>query len=137
MKYYNKALTPKQEKFATEFVNNGGNASAAYRHAYNTSRMKEASIHRKAHDLAHDVKVGARINKLKAEASDKAMWSFEHSVQALAAIAREPDRQSDAVAAIRELNKMLGFNQAKKIEYNGSVDVRHGLADFYNDLGTQ
>ena len=43
-----KKLTLKQEKFCQEYVKNGGNASAAYRSAYNASKMKDETVWVKA-----------------------------------------------------------------------------------------
>ena len=44
-------LTPKQERFA-QLVAGGTNQSDAYRGAYNTSRMKPATVNREAKALA-------------------------------------------------------------------------------------
>jgi phage terminase small subunit len=44
-------LTPKQEAAIHEFMKNGGNKSAAYRHAYNAENMKEDTIKVKACNL--------------------------------------------------------------------------------------
>lgn len=43
-------LTPKQEAFAQRFVETG-NASEAYRQAYNAEAMKAETVHRKAKEL--------------------------------------------------------------------------------------
>lgn len=57
-------LTPKQEKFCQEFKK-CGNASEAYRLAYDTSKMKPESVWRKAKELLDNVKVSARIKELQ------------------------------------------------------------------------
>jgi phage terminase small subunit len=59
-------LTPKQEKFCCRYIETG-NASEAYRYAYNTSRMKSDSVNRKAKELLDHVKISARISELQDE----------------------------------------------------------------------
>lgn len=47
-----KALTPKQARFCQAYLETG-NASEAYRQAYDASRMKAASVHRLAKNDLH------------------------------------------------------------------------------------
>ncbi len=63
-------LTPKQEIFCIEFVATG-NASEAYRRAYNTGNMKPETINRNAKALTDDNKIATRVKGLleKYEAS--------------------------------------------------------------------
>lgn len=56
-------LTPKQETFCQEYIK-CGNASEAYRQAYNTINMKPESINRKASELLDNGKITARIKEL-------------------------------------------------------------------------
>lgn len=58
-------LTPKQEAFAHKYVE-CGNASEAYRFAYDTSNMKMESVNRKAHDLVVHGKIASRVSELQA-----------------------------------------------------------------------
>ena len=60
-------LTPKQEQFCHEYLKTG-NASEAYRAAYNTSKMKENTIWRSAKEVMDNHKVAARIAQLQAPA---------------------------------------------------------------------
>ena len=57
-------LTPKQEAFAIAFVETG-DATAAYRAAYDTEGMQPATIKRSAFDVRHNTKVAARIHQLR------------------------------------------------------------------------
>jgi len=59
-------LTPKQEKFCQVRVETG-NATEAYRQAYDCRRMKPETINRKAKFLMDMDKIGARIAQLQAE----------------------------------------------------------------------
>ena len=60
------ALTPKQERFCQKYIETG-NASEAYRQAYNVANMKPESVNRKAKELIDNVKITARIEALQAE----------------------------------------------------------------------
>ena len=57
-------LTIKQEKFCNKYVE-CGNASEAYRFAYNANKMKDETIARTAHGLLDHPKITARVNELK------------------------------------------------------------------------
>lgn len=69
-------MTNKQEKFATEFVKLG-DASAAYRAAYNCKRMKPNTINVKASELLKNGKVSVRVRELQKEAAKVAKKHFE------------------------------------------------------------
>ena len=60
----NHALTPKQEAFAVEYVGTG-NASEAYRRAYNATNMKRDTIHSRASELLKHGGIAARVAQLK------------------------------------------------------------------------
>jgi mannose-6-phosphate isomerase class I len=49
------------------------------------------------------------------------MWARHLSIEALKEVIETPDRKSDVVAAVRELNAMHGFHEAQKIEHSGSI----------------
>jgi phage terminase small subunit len=58
-------ITPKQEKFAALYVETG-NASEAYRQAYDCLRMKPETIWREGCELLQNPKVATRIETLRA-----------------------------------------------------------------------
>ena len=66
-----KKLTLKQEKFCQEYVKNGGNASAAYRAAYDTKRLKQESVNRLAYELMQNIKITSRIESLQKAAQKR------------------------------------------------------------------
>ena len=67
-------LTAKQERFCVEYVSNGSKSySDAYRIAFDCSRMKPASVNRRAFALKEEVKIRARIKELQDEAAERAM----------------------------------------------------------------
>ena len=49
------------------------------------------------------------------------MWARNFSIKALKEVIEAPDRKSDVVAAVRELNVMHGFHEAQKIEHSGAI----------------
>ena len=67
-------LTNKQERFAIEYVKTG-NASEAYRIAYDASGMKDETIWPAASRLLADCKVAARVGELRKQAADSAMMT--------------------------------------------------------------
>lgn len=60
-------LTEKQEKFCQFYLDTEGNASEAYRMAYDTSNMKPETVWSNASRLLDDSKVAARICEIRAE----------------------------------------------------------------------
>jgi phage terminase small subunit len=64
-------LTPKQEKFCLLYIE-FGDASAAYRGAYSSGKMKATTINRNAHELLKDSKISARIAELQKKVAEKA-----------------------------------------------------------------
>lgn len=110
-------LTIKQEKFCQLYIENGGNATEAYRGAYNTENMKPETIHVKACELLKSDKVAVRIKELQE------MQVEEHldTVDSIATMLRE-DRLaarakgqfSAAVSATMGLAKLRGFLIDKK-----------------------
>ena len=75
-------LTVKQEKFCQEYVKIG-NASEAYRIAYNTSGMLPATVNRRAKDLMDNGKIRARTEELIAPAAKKATLTVTSHLEEL------------------------------------------------------
>lgn len=71
LKKQDKPLTEKQEKFARYYIDTDGNASEAYRLAYNTENMKPESIWTNACQLRADAKVARRIAEIRAERAEE------------------------------------------------------------------
>jgi phage terminase small subunit len=76
----NSALVPldsvKVEKFALDFAANG-NASRAYREAFDTVDMSPNTIKRMAYDLKHSPRVVARVRELQAAAAERTVISVQ------------------------------------------------------------
>jgi len=115
-----KPLTPKQEAFA-QAVASGLTQSDAYRKAYTVGvNTKPESVNQLASTLMGNVHISSRVETLKSELSKKGLWSREDSVRALLSVLDDPDKKTDIIAAVKELNSMHGFNEPQKIDHTSS-----------------
>ena len=132
------ALTIKQEKFAQLVVELGDN-SKAYRGAYDASRMKPESVHRKARELIENVKVAARIDELRAEAAKAHRCTVDSLLRELeeartVALSCETPQSSAAVAATMGKAKLCGLDK-QLVELSGGVDVTvRSKAEMFKEL---
>ena len=110
-----KKLTAKQELFVSAIVD-GMNQSDAYRHAYNTIDMKQATIANNAYKLFNRGDITTTIRARKALVVEKHLWTREDSIKTLKAVVEESERSGDKVSAVKELNAMHGFNAPVKTE---------------------
>lgn len=105
-------LTPKQEAFCLAYIETG-NASEAYRRAYNAANSKPNTINVKASQLLSDGKIAVRCDELKLQLAEKSLWTRENSVKALINAYKVAEQQQQApgmTGAVKELNAMHGFN---------------------------
>lgn len=78
-------LTVKQEKFCNKYIE-CGNASEAYRFAYECKKMKDETLWVKASELLANGKVKVRIDVLKAELKAKSDITKERILEEMSAI---------------------------------------------------
>ena len=121
-----KGLTPKQEAFCLAYVETG-NASEAYRQAYNAENMSDAVIHNKASDLLKKGEVRVRVEELQAEhrqrhnvTIDSLTWEFE---MARLKAMESDNGASSAVAATLGKARLHGLLLDRTL--NANVDVTH------------
>lgn len=132
------ALTIKQEKFCQLVVELGDN-SKAYRGAYDASRMKPESVHRKARELIENVKVAARIDELREELAQRGRCTLDSLLLELeetrvSALNRETPQCGAAVAATMGKAKLCGLDK-QLVELSGGVDVTvRSKAEMFKDL---
>jgi phage terminase small subunit len=106
-----KKLTPKQESFCNAYVEMG-NASEAYRRAFNAGAMKSETVNRKAVELLNNGKITARVEVLQAELKSKSDITKERVLGELATIGfSDTDNLNAKIKALEVINKMLGFNE--------------------------
>jgi phage terminase small subunit len=78
-------LTIKQEKFCQSYIETG-NASEAYRRAYDAGKMKDEAIHVNASKLLASTKVSLRVKQLQDEAAKRNEITVDKVVRELALI---------------------------------------------------
>lgn len=60
-------LTEKQERFCRHYLDTEGNASEAYRMAYDTTKMQPSTVYQCSSELMNNPKITQRIDELRAE----------------------------------------------------------------------
>ncbi|MEY0837352.1 terminase small subunit [Providencia alcalifaciens] len=108
-------LTTKQENFCLAYIETG-NASEAYRTAYNASKMKPESINRKAKELLDNGKITARVSELQQDVRTKhditVMKLLEELEAArLKALNADTPQASAAVAATMGKARLTGLDK--------------------------
>ena len=119
------ALTPKQENFCLAYLETG-NASEAYRRAYDIGTMKPESVNRKAKELLDNVKITARLTQLRAPIIAKAQLTVEDLLRELEEARRlaiDTEQPSPAVSATMGKAKLLGLDKlvVDNISSDGSM----------------
>ncbi len=107
------SLTIKQEKFCMVYIETG-NASEAYRQAYNCENMKEATINRNAKMMIDDNKISTRVKELKSGHTKRHELTIDDLVKQLeearqVALALENPQCSAAISATMGTAKLLGL----------------------------
>jgi len=126
-----KQLTQKQINFCHKYIE-CGNASEAYRFAYNAENMKPESVTRKASELMANGIVSAMVQELRDKATETFDITIEQKKKWLQQIVylglnkiydaqgnEVPTDMSSARGAIAELNKMDGHLASFKHEVKG------------------
>ncbi|QHJ81967.1 MAG: hypothetical protein [Caudoviricetes sp.] len=106
-------LTIKQENFCLAYVETG-NASEAYRRAYDTEDMLPSSINCKASELMDNVKVTDRINELRGSIMQRHKITVDDLLAELdeaRAIGKETGKAAPMVAATMGKAKLLGLDK--------------------------
>lgn len=91
--------TPKQAKFLAEYLEHG-NASRAYRAAYNCAGASEATIHREAHRLLDHPKITPMLAEARDKARQAAGITLEGHLQRLDELSRKAENAEQFSAAI-------------------------------------
>lgn len=141
-------LTIKQENFCNYYVE-CGNASEAYRRAYNAVNMKDKTIWERASRLLNEYKVKARVDELRKQANDMAKITKERILKELSNMAfssisemhntwierKEFDRLTDSQkASIKSIStKVLKKNVGTKDDPQ-IVDVEFVKIELYDKI---
>jgi hypothetical protein len=132
-------LTAQEEVFCQNIVR-GNNQSDAYRAAYDTSRYKEATVHRAAKMLMSKSKLIARIAELRAPVIKKVQITLEeHLIKLgqLSDLAAAKDQYSAAINGEMLRGKVSGLYvdkvESKNININGSLASEIKLSRLTDD----
>lgn len=104
-------LTQKQENFCLAYIETG-NASEAYRKAYNAAKTSEKSVWESASKMLDNPKVISRLEALREQAARRALLTLERHLEELATLrdeARAEGRYSAAIAAEIARGKAAGL----------------------------
>lgn len=121
------SLTVKQEKFCMLYVELG-NASEAYRQAYDAGSMKAETVAKRASELLGNGEVTRRVDELKAEHAERHVMTVDRIRDMLLEdrrFARKCETPAAAVSATMGLAKLYGHLRDKVEHSNpdGSLKV--------------
>lgn len=106
-------LTIKQENFCLAYVETG-NASEAYRRAYDVGEMLPASINRLAFELLENIKITSRISELRSTVMQRHKITVDDLLAELdeaREIGRGTGKAAPMVAATMGKAKLLGLDK--------------------------
>ena len=130
-------LTEKQTKFCYVYVETG-NASEAYRQAYNTENWNINSIKGEAYKSLQNPDIQDYIEQLQQEAKEKAVFSIEQAhKQYLEAIeiAKNIEQPATIVTATKAQCELYGVEKPKKVEADININASPSLDRLSEILG--
>jgi phage terminase small subunit len=122
-------LTIKQEKFAQKYVELG-NASEAYRQAYDTEKAKPETIWNEAYKLMENPDVAARVNELKqlaAKRHEVTVDSLTDEYESIREAAFIEKQFSPAIAAVTGKAKLHGHLTDKPADTNITIAIQNNI----------
>lgn len=121
--------TQKKENFCQEYMRNGGNASDAYRFAYNCENMANETIWGNASDLKRSSMVSVRLEELEADArkrNEVTIDSLTEDLRTNMELAREEGQPAAANGAVMGIAKLHGLaNDKMHVVQTGNVNHNH------------
>lgn len=124
-------LTPKQEAFCLAYIETG-NASEAYRKAYDAEAMKGATVNRSAKELLENPKITARLSELRERAVERTMVTVDMLTERLLRLAQKgEDKDTETGFGVSRMSLMdiakLNGLVVDKRELSGSVNLGAAL----------
>lgn len=114
-------LTPKQEAFCLAYIETG-NASEAYRQAYDCSKMSNEAINVEATKLLNNPKIALRVDELQTAHRERHKITVDELIEELEqarAIAKEKGNATAMVSATMGKAKLLGLD---KLVIDSAID---------------
>lgn len=123
-------LTIKQEKFCLAYIETG-NASEAYRRAYNCKKMSANAICVQASRMLDNPKVALRVRELAsahAQRHEITVDSLTEMLKADRTLARTEKKPGDAINAVMSIAKLHGMVVEKKnVDVNADHKHNHSV----------
>lgn len=118
-------LTEKQEMFCHFYLDTGGNASEAYRMAFNTDKMKPETIWSNASRLLNDSKVAARLDEIRSARAEATKVERNKVEQVLMDIITADPNDLYIIDPISGRIKMKSPNQLPKRMRNALKKIKN------------
>lgn len=120
-------LTQKQENFCLAYIETG-NASEAYRRAYNAKGMKPETVNNKAYALLKKGEIGARLEELRSPVIKNAQVTLEQhlkDLEELRELAKEDGKYGPAIQAEIARGKASGL-YVEHAKIDGDIKITWG-----------
>lgn len=127
------SLTLKQENFCLAYIETG-NASEAYRKAYNAEKMKPETVTVKASELMANGNIAVRIKDLRAPVVEKAQITLEqhlNDLKRLRDLAESSEKYGPAITAEMARGKVSGL-YVDKVDLKGDMQINANLEILIN-----
>ena len=142
-----KKLTTKQELFILKVVE-GNSKVDAYKAVYDTSKMKDKTITKRASELFNQDNIQERYNELMNEIKEESIWTLDKAVNDLVWLKKEARdnieleglRQANSNAylnCIKELNTLLDLYPKKVVEGESKEDKLDKIFDSLENVFKQ
>ena len=116
-------LTIKREKFVTKYLE-CGNASEAYRYAYDCSRMKESTINKRASELLGNGEIRGRLEHMKSHLAEVSGISALRIIREHEKIAfSDATRVRDGWMSLKDFIKSVETKTRKTVGENGETII--------------
>lgn len=132
-------LTPKQEKFCFVYIETG-NASEAYRQAYNAEKMKPKTIRIKANELLNNGNITVTLEELKKEHKQRHNITVDDLLDELeenrrAALSAATPQAAAATSATMGKAKLLGLDKqvVDVTSSDGSLNIGKSLRELFSN----
>ena len=129
-------LTPKQERFALAYIETG-NASEAYRQAYDAGNMKPETIWARACELLKNSKVAARVSAIQKRhriRHEVTVDSITTELEEARRMALDTTQPSAAISASLGKAKLHGLI-TDKAQINAEVELTGKVSIYLPDNG--
>ena len=142
-----KKLTTKQELFILKVVE-GMSKTDAYKTVYDTSKMKDKTITKRASELFNQKNIQKKYQELMEEVKKESIWTLDKAVNDLVWLKKEAKenieleglRQANSNAylnCIKELNTLLDLYPKKNIEEDSKEDKLDKIFDSLENVFKQ